>query len=58
MDMNNQSALNQESSKTKRSQVKVQEPHGDSWRPITEEEWSKLQDQHWQTLSRWLTNNE
>ena len=55
--MNNQSALNQENSKTKRNQVKVAEPHGTNWRPITEEEWSKIQDQHWQSLSRWLTAN-
>ena len=57
MNMNNQSALNQENSKTKRNQVKVAEPHGTNWRPITEEEWSKIQDQHWQSLSRWLTAN-
>ena len=39
--------------------VKIAEANtGTNWHPITEEEWSKIQDQHWQSLSKWLTANE
>ena len=56
--MNTKSESKQESYETKRNQVKVYEQRGteSKWVPISEEEWSRIQTQHWESLSRWLSN--